>query len=180
TGSSGPQEAAVRLAAALGCRSLLVTQAAGSLRPSLPPGSWMSASDVISFPFRAVACAPRAGGGPLISEKMRARVAAAAREAGVPVRDGILFWTPGPNYETRAESMMMEAAGADAVTMSPIPELAAARGLGMRASTLSWITNHTANVDPGGSGHESVVAMGRRGRGMLRAILEKLSAGRPE
>jgi purine-nucleoside phosphorylase len=155
-----------------GADRLILCQAAGSLDPGLPPGSWMLASDIVSFP------APRLSGSrpapPMISQRVRASVRGAAARAGVPLRDGVLFWTTGPGYETPAEARMAARMGAQAASMSPLPELMAAGGLGMEACCLSWITNHTANVSGGETGHAEVVRMGRRGSADIEKLIKAL------
>ncbi len=169
----------VRLAAALGCRRLLLTQAAGSLKPGLRPGSWMLAEDIVSFPCprcREKVLDGMAGrSAPLISEGFQSLVYRASLKAGIPIQGGILFWTAGPNYETVAEAIAAQELGADAATMSPLPELVEAGGTGIETACLSWITNHTANVSHMETGHEKVVRMGKKGAGMLLEIIRAVS-----
>ena len=176
-----PEAAAgpVRLAAALGCGRLLLTQAAGSLRAGLRPGSWMLAGDIVSLPFSrsrlALPGRSEAGNTPLISGKFRGLVKRASLRAGIELEDGTLFWTPGPNYETAAEAIAAQRLGADAATMSPLPELVESARIGLEAACLSWITNHTANVSRSETGHEKVVRMGKRGAGTLLMIVQAVS-----
>jgi len=176
-----PEAAAgpVRLAAALGCRRLLLTQAAGSLKAGLRPGSWMLAGDIVSLPLaRSRLGLPgrrMAGNAPLISERFRSLVSRASLRAGVELENGTLFWTPGPNYETAAEAAAAQRLGADAATMSPLPELVESAKIGMEAACLSWITNHTANVSRTETGHEKVVRMGKSGAGTLLRIVQAVS-----
>jgi len=169
----------VRLAAALGCRSLLLTQAAGSLRAGLRPGSWMLAGDIVSLPFArshpGLPGSPIAGNTPLISERLRSLVLRASLRAAVELETGTLFWTPGPNYETAAEAVAAQRLGADAATMSPLPELVESAKIGIEAACLSWITNHTANVSRAETGHEKVVRMGKSGAGTLLRIVQAVS-----
>jgi purine-nucleoside phosphorylase len=178
-GKWGAAAGPVRLAADLGCRSLLLTQAAGSLRAGLRPGSWMLAGDIVSLPFsRSRLGFPgsrTAGKSPLISEQFRTLVSRASLRAGVGLENGTLFWTPGPNYETAAEAIVAQRLGADAATMSPLPELVEAAKIGMEAACLSWITNHTANVSREETGHEKVVRMGKVGAGTLLRIVQAVS-----
>lgn len=171
-----------RLASELGCRSILLTQAAGSLRPGLSPGSWMLASDIISLPWSLCreiekpSDAPHRSPGPLLSPPFRAKVAGAAASAGVRAEDGVLYWTTGPNYETPAEARMAAGLGADAATMSPLPELIEARRQGLEAACLSWITNYAPNVSGAGTGHDGVVKMGRKGSGSLAEVIGALAS----
>jgi purine-nucleoside phosphorylase len=165
----------VSLAADAGCARIIVTQAAGSLTRSLSPGTWMLATDVLSLPARL---AVESGGAPLVSARLSAEIREAARAAHVPLAGGVLCWTSGPAYETAAEAGAASCLGADAVTMSSIPELIAARRLGLEAASLGWITNHTANVSRGRTDHAHVVGMGEAGVQALEAILTALFRAR--
>ncbi len=189
-------EIMVALAARLGCKRLLLTQAAGSLDPVLQTGTWMLADDIVSLPQRIFRGSMPPGGfsagtvhageistgappvfwpGSLLSEGFRGEIALAALGSKVPIRDGILFWTPGPNYETPAEAMMARSMGANAATMSPMPELLEAKRQGIEAACLSWITNFAPNVSRSGTDHSRVIGMGRRGSRMLLKIIMELS-----
>ena len=174
-GDDAAAERVVEAAGALGCRRLLLTQAAGALVRGVPPGSWLLASGVVSFPARGFGF----GGGrtaPLISPVMRRRVAGAARAAGVPFREGVLCWTPGPAYETPAEARAAAEIGAVAATMSALPELVAARRLGLRAACLAMITNYTANVSAKPTDHGHVLRAGGKGTAGLLAVGSRLAA----
>ncbi len=173
----------VALAAELGCRRILLTQAAGSLGRNLLPRSWMLPSDVMSLPPRELPRGPAPGvsgrephrsPARLVSPRFRAEVGAAASRAAVQVYDGILFWTPGPAYETASEAVAASRLGADAASMSAMPELMAARRLGVEAACLSRITNHTCNVSRRRTDHGDVIRSGKRGIGELFMIITEL------
>lgn len=174
----------VSLAAFLGAGRLIVTNAAGSLTRRIVPGTWMLASDAVAFPARfSLALEGAADGGgdpaafrrpcgaPLVAPRMAGSMRAAARTAGVPFAEGILCWTLGPTFETAAEARAAALSGADAVSMSSVPELAAARNAGIEAVSLSWITNHTANVSREKTDHGAVVSAGAAGARTLLALL---------
>jgi purine-nucleoside phosphorylase len=139
----------------------------------------MLAGDIVSLPFDrcrlGIPGSPIAGNTPLISERFRNLVRRASLMAGVELENGTLFWTPGPNYETAAEAIAAQRLGADAATMSPLPELVESAKIGMEAACLSWITNHTANVSRAETGHEKVVRMGKNGAGTLLRIVQAVS-----
>jgi inosine/guanosine/xanthosine phosphorylase family protein len=164
------------LAHRLGCSRLLCTHAAGALGPGIGAQSWLLASDVIALPFSARADGRGAAPSrrPLISTRLRREIAGAARAAGVPLREGVIFYTTGPAYETGAEARAAAALGAAAATMSTLPELAAARDCGIEAACLGWITNEAANVDGAPIGHDDVVLSGCHGARSLAEILEEL------
>lgn len=180
----------VSLAAYAGCTRIVVTQAAGSLTRRIPPGTWMLAADAFSFPARLASGLDRApcGGGDcrlerpktarVVSERLSTALREAARAAQVPLADGVLCWMSGPTYETAAEARAVAAAGADAVTMSSIPELLAARSLRIEAACLSWITNYTVHMSGERTDHSHVVEMGEAGASMLGAILAGLLEAR--
>ncbi len=182
----GPVVAAVSLAASLGCRGILFTNAAGSLDAALPPGAWLLPSDVVSFPARAAlsfawsapAGVPGAGRpGLLVSRRLREAVGAAARAAGSSVSDGVLAWMPGPCYETAAEARAAATAGARAATMSTLPELIAARRHGLEAAVLSRVVNFAPNVAGEPVDHAAVVRRSGEACGELAAILCRVLAG---
>lgn len=163
----------VAAAAALGCRGIILTQAAGSLKPSLPVGSWMLPTGIVALPWNAAGKLPRAQ--PAISPRLHAKVTSAAAETGIAIAEGILYWTAGPAYETPAEAGAAVLMGADAATMSPLPELASAAEKGMEAVCLSYITNFAPNVSIGATGHMAVLEAGERGAEALSRLLPSLA-----
>ncbi|MBN2184967.1 MAG: hypothetical protein JW746_06530 [Candidatus Krumholzibacteriota bacterium] len=186
-GSGHTCTAAVRLAARLGCKRLLLTQAAGSLRRDLEIGSWMLAEDIVSLPHirmkEAVHCGRPVGGsvsgvqpGKLITDEFRRIVAGAAIKAGIEIFNGTLFWTTGPCYETAAEARMARYMGADAATMSPLPELLEARRSGLAVSCLSRISNLAPNISSETViNHGNIVDTGLAAAADLLAVIRGLS-----
>ena len=165
--------AAAAAAAELGCRRIVLTQAAGSLRRSLPVGSWLLPSGIVSLPWKYSSSGE--SGRPVISSRLRDLVSSAAETAGLEVRDGILYWTAGPLYETPAEAAAAALAGADAATMSPLPELAESARNGLEAVCLSYITNFAPNVSMYSTGHMEVLEAGKRGAEALSGLLPELA-----
>jgi inosine/guanosine/xanthosine phosphorylase family protein len=171
--------ASVEAAAGLGCRRLLLVNAAGSLRRGLSPGSWLLPREVAYFPEAPVFAASDTRSGPdasllRISPRFRSGIHSSALKAGVPLSDGVLLWNTGPCYETAAEGRAARYIGADAVSMSILHELAAANLVGLEAAVLSWITNYTPNVSHAPSSHKDVIAKGLKGSRLLRPILDAL------
>jgi purine-nucleoside phosphorylase len=180
---AGLERRLVSLAAELGCKRMLITQAAGSLRPDLPVGSWMLPIDIVSLPWKAAipvtdGSAYRgirpAGGRSMISTRFRRMVQSAALDAGVSLHEGILLFSLGPAYETSAEARAGALLGADAATMSSLPELSAASEAGIETVLLSWITNQTTNLSGSAIEHDEVVRRGDAGARILLKILAKL------
>jgi purine-nucleoside phosphorylase len=134
---------------------ILLTNAAGGLRPDMRVGDLVVLSDHIDLVRRgpaATACAvpPDPGGslrpGRVISEPCYepALVDAAleaARCVGAKARAGVYAHLSGPSYETRAEYRMLRRFGADVVGMSTVPEAIAARRLGLTVAAVSVVTN---------------------------------------
>ena len=168
----------LELLKALGCESLLLTNAAGSLRPDIPPGDLMLLSDHIAF----------AGTNPLIGEptdarfvpmtdshdaEMRAGLSAAAEAEGVTLPEGVYCWFSGPSFETPAEIRAARILGADAVGMSTVPEIILARFLGLRAAAVSVITNMGAGLSAENISHEHTKAMAPLGAAKLERVLRR-------
>lgn len=177
--------AVVTTAASLGCRYIVLTQAAGGLHRGLPVDSWLVPADVVFFPSRRRNVNPArrvmepegevGGGGLLIDTYLRDMVAGAVRCVGMTPHAGNVYWTQGPCYETAAEARAAQVFGADAANMSCLPELLAARRTGVAAACLSWITNHTANCSPHRTDHEEIVRMGERSVHTLARIVAELA-----
>jgi purine-nucleoside phosphorylase len=172
----------VRVLYLLGCRALIVTNAAGSLHPDFRPGDVMIVEDHISFPTLA-------GNGPLVgvapppdttrfvdltdaySPRLRGLAESVAAEAGIAMRRGVYVMVGGPNFETPAEVRFLRMAGGDAVGMSTVPEVIVARQLGMRVLGLSVISNAAAGLPGALLGHEDVLAVVARSAPIVRRIV---------
>lgn len=164
--------------AALGCESLILTNAAGSLRPDMPAGSLMLLSDHIAL----------GGPNPLIGEPSDARfvpmtqahaptlrdaLRKAATVEGVPLGEGVYFWFSGPSFETPAEIRAARILGADAVGMSTVPEIILARFLGLRCAAISVITNMGAGLSDEAISHDHTKAMAPIGAAKLERLLRR-------
>lgn len=147
-----PREMAVPIAtlAALGVEALILTNAAGSLRADVGPGSPMLITDHIAL-----------GPNPLIGASgddrfvsmvgaydpaLQKLARAAAKAARVKLDEGVYMWFTGPSFETPAEIRMARVLGADAVGMSTVPETILARHAGLKVLALSMITNLGAGM----------------------------------
>ena len=167
-----------RAAAELGCRRLLLTQAAGGLRRDLPVGSWILADDVVSIPAAVGngGWRPREGYGArgLLAPSFKDAVLRAARDGGVPLRRGILFWTTGPAYETASEARAASELGASTASMSALPELVSAREAGIEAAVMSLVTNPAPSVHAGHIDHENVTRTAAGGLDTLETVIAGL------
>ncbi|MDO8320177.1 purine-nucleoside phosphorylase [Rhodoferax sp.] len=135
----------------LGCHTLVQTNAAGSLRPDMPPQSLMLLSDHINLPQRSPLVGRR-GSERFVNmvdaydPTLRAHARRVAQTHGVTLFEGVYAWAFGPQFETPAEIRMLRLLGADAVGMSTVPETILARHLGLRVLALSFITNLGAGM----------------------------------
>jgi len=138
----------VRLAARLGARILLVTNATGGINGYLRPGNLVLLSDQINLTFcffsaRFMSAESRVEppGGPLYDSWLRGLMRDAARLEKINLKEGVYAGTLGPTYETRAEATMLAEIGADVVGMSTVAEALAARVLGLRTVGISCVAN---------------------------------------
>jgi purine-nucleoside phosphorylase len=139
----------VRVMRALGCDTLVVMNAVGSMNPLIPRGSIVLVDDMINFMGDNPLLGPNdeklGPRFPDMSEPfdkgLREKLRDAALEARIRLHEGVLVAVAGPNLETRAEYRMFRRIGADIVTMSTIPETLAARHGGMRVVALSTVTD---------------------------------------
>ena len=174
---------AIRAMAELGCETLLQTNAAGSLRLDMPPGSVMAISDHINF----AGVNPLFGIGPGENSRfvdmvdaydpaLLEKLLAAAHKANVRCHDGVYIFFSGPSFETPAEIRAARTLGADAVGMSTAPETILARHAGLKVVALSLMTNYAAGLVPGALGHEQTLAVASAAssdvRRLLRVFLE--------
>ena len=167
----------VRAFAELGVRTVLLTNAAGGLRPTFRPGTLMLIADHINLTGRNPLIGPVFPGEerfPDMSAPYDPGLRRFAREAAlanaVPLEEGVYCALLGPSYETPAEIRMLHRLGADAVGMSTVPEGIAARARGLACLGFSTITNAAAGMGPPLS-HEEVLAVGRQVAGHLAAVI---------
>lgn len=166
------------LAHALGCRRILLTNAVGGIHPELLPGRCMFIADHINLlgdnPLRGL------GGDAFIDLTRLYRtdlfepLRRAALARGIPLLQGVLAAVPGPSYDTPAEVRALRMLGADAVSMSTVPEAIMARFLGMEVVGLSFAANRAAGLSAEPLRHEEVLAAGRLGAPALSELMELL------
>ncbi|HWK25111.1 MAG TPA: purine-nucleoside phosphorylase [Solirubrobacter sp.] len=148
-GDPGAMRGPIRKLKQLGAETLLLTNAAGSLRADVGPGRLMAISDHINL----LGVNPLTGPnddtvGPRFPSlrdaydpQLRVRLHAAADALGIDLADGVYLATAGPSFETPAEIRAFRTLGADAVGMSTVPETILARHAGLRVVAVSAITN---------------------------------------
>ena len=172
---------ALRVMHALGARTLLFTNAVGTVNREFAPGDLMLATDHINFIGRRALFTPDE----LIERRAGRRVAtyhsprvgealiAAALRAKVKLHRGTLMGGQGPTYETAAEIRMASAFGADVACMSTVHEVTVAAELGCEAASLSCITNLATGLGTEPLTHDEVTVVADRGAVGLRKILEE-------
>jgi len=168
-----------RVAHALGAPVLFASNAAGGVRRTFRPGDLMVIADHLNLMFRNPLIGPLVPGDvrfPDMSDPydpaLRRQLHEVARAAGVPLQDGVYCGLTGPTYETPAEGADARAAGADAVGMSTVPEVIAARAMGMRCAGVSVITNPAAGLSLAPLAHDEVVEVGRQVAPRFEALVE--------
>jgi purine-nucleoside phosphorylase len=107
---------------------------------------------------------------------LRELARAVAREKGVMLEEGVYAGLLGPSYETPAEIRMLGALGADAVGMSTVPEVIAARARGLRCLGFSTITNLAAGISPTVLSHAEVMETAGRVQQQLGDLVEGILA----
>ncbi len=168
---------------AWGVKVLIQTNAAGSLRPHMPPGSLMLITDHINAPQRS----------PLVGEpgnarfvdmsaaydpELRAHAKNLAQAHKLALSEGTYLWALGPQFETPAEIRMFATWGANAVGMSTVPETILARHAGLRVVGLSLITNMAAGLSAEALTHAATLqqarASGEHAAHFLSALIASL------
>jgi len=149
----------------LGVKVLMVTNAAGGVNTEYVPGDLMIISDHINFAFNN----PLMGSnddeiGPRFPDMsdaydkdLRELVKECASNIGVNVKEGVYTMMTGPAYETPAEIKMLRILGSDAVGMSTVPEVIAAKHCGLKVIGISCITNMAAGILDQPLNHEEVI-----------------------
>jgi inosine/guanosine/xanthosine phosphorylase family protein len=149
----------VRALKTAGVEILVLTNAAGGLDADLTPGRLMLITDHINWSGMSPLTGPNDPAiGPRFFDMsnaydpdLRAAMLLSAREAGIDLAEGIYVWALGPNFETPAEIRAFRVLGANAVGMSTVPEVLAARHCGLRVAAVSGITNLAAGMVDGGA-----------------------------
>jgi purine-nucleoside phosphorylase len=169
-----------RVLHALGARTLVVSNAAGGIRPTMKPGDLMLIRDHINFMFRNPLVGPpdpEVVRFPDMSAPYDAELCQLARDVAraeeIALEEGVYCGLLGPTYETPAEVRMLSFMGADAVGMSTVPEVIVANALGMRTLGVSCVTNMACGLSTSPITHTEVIETTAR----AAASFERLIAG---
>jgi purine-nucleoside phosphorylase len=182
SGNAAVMRPAIEMLQHAGIETLILTNAAGSLKPEMRPGSIMLITDHINF----------SGMNPLIGQhgdenfvpmtdaydsELRARFLAAAKANDIPLHQGVYVWFSGPTFETPAEIRMSQVIGGAAVGMSTAPETILARRFGMKVAALSVITNLAAGIEGASPSHEETKREGAKAARNMKTLLTRFFEG---
>jgi purine-nucleoside phosphorylase len=176
-----PEEvvAPIRLAGLLGAKVLVATNATGALDADIQPGTLVVISDHVNLQ----------GSNPLVGSwgaefgpqfpdmtepydsELRQAAMSAAAEAGFEAREGVYIAVLGPSFETPAEVQMLRFLGGTVVGMSTVPEVIAARQMGMRVLVVSLAANPAAGLVDRPLTHTEVLEVAQQAAGGLRTLL---------
>jgi purine-nucleoside phosphorylase len=160
----------VRVAAAAGCRVVVLTNACGGLRAGLSVGDPVLISDHLNLTARTPLVGPRFVD---LTDVYSTRLRALVHEIDPSIAEGVYAQFPGPQYETPAEVRMAGVLGADLVGMSTVLEAIAARAEDCEVLGISLITNLAAGLgDP--LDHEEVLAVGKASATRMGELLAQL------
>jgi purine-nucleoside phosphorylase len=152
----------VRTAIAAGCRTVMLTNAAGGINPDYAIGQPVLISDHINLTGRSPLRGPLPPQVPSrftdLTDLYARRLRVLARELDPSLAEGVYACVPGPHYETPAEIRMMRGAGADLVGMSTVLEAIAARHLGAEVLAVSMVSNPAAGLSDMPISHQDVLA----------------------
>lgn len=182
TGAVDGMAAPLQTLQQLGCHTLVQTNAAGSLRPDMPPHSLMLLTDHLNLPQRSPlvgldGSARFVNMADAYDPALRRHALQVAQAQGIPLFEGVYAWFLGPQFETPAEIRMARLLGADAVGMSTVPETILARFLGMRVLALSCITNFAAGLSPEVLSHAHTLRQAQASSAVASRLLAALIAG---
>jgi purine-nucleoside phosphorylase len=162
----------VRTAAAAGCRTIVLTNAAGCIREGVDVGQPVMISDHLNL----TATSPLVGADFVdLTDLYSTRLRAIAREVDPSLVEGVYAGLPGPHFETPAEIRMLRAMGADLVGMSTVLEAIAARAAGVEVFGLSLVTNLAAGLTGAPLNHEEVLEAGRQAATRMGQLLHELA-----
>jgi len=169
----------------LGCESFISTNASGSLRENVPPGSIVAISDHINFSFNNPLVGPNddefgprfIGMEDIYNKDIRHTIQRVANAQDLEVHEGVYFGVLGPSFETPAEIRAYKMLGAEVIGMSTIPEVICAHHCGMKVAVIAVISNFAAGMSNQALSHDVTLSGVKLGE---EKILKLMSALIPE
>lgn len=173
---------AVRAAIRAGCRTVVLTNAAGGCGDGLAPGDLVLITDHVSLAGLSALAGPNDERlGPRFTDmtnvynpELRHKAHAAAARMGQQLHEGVYFWFHGPMFETPAEIHMARVLGADLVGMSTVPEATAARHMGAQVIGISLCTNLAAGISDSPLSHTEVLDVAAEASERFSALFDEL------
>ena len=163
----------VRTAAAAGCRTVILTNAAGGIREGFSVGQPVLVSDHLNLLARSPLVGARFVD---LTDAYSPRLRSLARDIDPSLAEGVYAGLPGPHFETPAEIRMLRGMGADLVGMSTVLETIAARAEGVEVGAISLVTNLAAGMTGQPLSHEEVLEAGRAAAARMGELLRELIA----
>ncbi len=161
----------VRTAVAAGCKTVVLTNGCGGLRPDYRPGQAVLISDHINM----TATSPIVGANFVdLTDLYSPRLRALCNEVDPTLAEGVYVQLPGPHYETPAEIGMVRAIGGDLVGMSTTLEAIAAREAGAEVLGISLVTNLAAGMTGEPLNHQEVLEAGRESATRMGSLLAQV------
>ena len=165
----------VRLFHSLGVKKLIITNAAGSLSLSLPPGQMMIIDSHMDCTFRDSLFVPKKHNSKKYHDPSYIKKAFnCSKKIGISVSKGTYCWTMGPAYETPDEVSFFQSIGGHAVGMSTVPEIQQAAELDMKILAMSTITNYAAGIINKPLSHEEVIQVSSQVKDDFASLLTEI------
>ncbi len=168
----------VRIAHDLGCQRLLLTNAVGGICPAFAPGDFMLIDDHLNLmgdnPLRGEPLHPFVDLSNVYLQALYVPLQNFARQQGIPLHRGVLAALMGPSFETPAEIRMLQRLGADAVSMSTVPEAIMGRYLDMDIVGLSLVSNNAAGLASAPLDHQHVLQVCSSSAGNFNNLVRQL------
>lgn len=173
--------APVRLLAAAGVRTVVMTNAVGGIRRRIAPGDLVLLDDYVNLSFRSPLAGPVVGREPRFPDmsapfdpELQELARSVATDLRIPLARGVYAGVLGPSYETAAEVRMLARLGGDVVGMSTVPEVMVAVAAGLRCVGISLVTNRATGTSGDRIAHEDVLAVGREAGVRLGRLVTEL------
>jgi len=172
----------VFIAHKLGCKKVILTNAAGGINPDFVPGDLMLANSINGMFIKKELSQLIGLSSPEAKNKLlefennsvRELILQSSKFIGVDIKEGIYIYTKGPSYETPAEIKFFKKTGADAVGMSTVHEAIFALYLGMETAVISCITNYAAGISNQKLSHSDVTETAEKVKDKFSSLLEEV------
>jgi len=166
----------------VGCKKILLTNAAGGLNPNLKPSDLMLVTSMNTFNIKKeitdlIGLASEQMKSDFLnfpSKKINQVIRDASLEENVFLKEGVYWFGKGPSYETPAEIKMVGKLGGDAVGMSTVHEAVYASTLGMEVGAISCITNYAAGISQNKLSHNEVMETAQLVKQKFERLVKKI------